>query len=275
MNESIIGKLGLLLDNDIIIKNLYGSSSIKDKIQEIFSDNERSVLKLTLGEFKRSVLKDLVVFYNDLIEFIVGQDNEDPSSQLGLLMDFLLDYKKNYGVNAKGRYLNYVIKIFENIINHIDKSKDTPLEITVDLIKNQIIDYMEIFFFQINIIGDSLNCPHSEIEPVRDQDRFERLSFSCQNCEVSKMNLILDIFENEIEAILNSTISNHLIDLLKYIMGLDSVKEIDGRKHVCINLVDLLLILNCPEGYTIFTSNYSHFNELCVLLDKSAVYLQT
>jgi len=271
----MIGKSGLLLDNDIIIKNLYGSSSVKEKIQEIISNNKKSVLKLTLGEFKRSVMKDLVVFYNDLIEYVANQDSDNPSLDLKFLIDFLLDYKKNYGVNAKGRFVNYIIKIFENILNHITKSTDTPLEITLDLIKNQIIDYMEIFFYQINIIGDTINCPHSEIEPTRDQNKFEKLSFSCQDCEENKITLILDIFKDEIETILNSTISNHLINILKYIVELDSVKEIDGRKHVCLNLVDLLLILNCPKDYTIFTSNFSHFNEICVLLNKSAVFLQT
>ncbi len=274
MNESNRGKSRLMLDNDIIIKNLYGSSSMKEKIQEIFSNNEKTVLKLTLGEFKRSVMKDLVVFYNDLIEFLGNQDINSTSSHLELLIDFLLDYKKNYGVNAKGRFANYIIIIFENILNHINNSTDTPLEITLDLIKNQIIDYMEIFFYNINVIGDSINCPHSDLEPARDQNKFEKLSFSCKDCETKKINFILDIFQKEIEIILNSAISNHLIDILKYIMDLDNIKNIDGRKHVCLNLVDLLLILNCPKGYTIFTSNFSHFNEICVLLNKSAVYLQ-
>lgn len=274
MNEINIGKSGLLLDNDIIIKNLYGSLSVKEKIQDIFSNNEKSILKLTLGEFKRSVMKDLVVFYNDLIEFVANQDIDNPSSHLELLINFLLDYKKNYGVNAKGRFVNYIVKIFEKVLNHINKSTDTPLEITLDLIKNQIIDYMEIFFYNINVIGDSLNCPHSEIEPAGDQNKFEKLSFSCKDCETNKINLMLDIFQKEIETILNSAITNHLIDLLNYIMDLDTVKDIDGRKHVCLNLVDLLLILNCPKDYTIFTSNFSHFNEICVLLNKSAVYLQ-
>ena len=89
------------------------------------------------------------------------------------------------------------------------------------------------------------------------------------------MNLILDIFQNEIETILKSAISNHLIDILIYITDLDRIEEIDGRKHVCLNLVDLLLILNCPKDFTIFTSNFSHFNEICVLLNKSALYLQS
>jgi len=275
MNETTIGKSGLLLDNDIIIKNLYGSSKVKEKIQEVLSNNEKSVLKLTLGEFKRSVMKDLVVFYNDLIHFIAEQDNDNHSSHLKVLINFLLDYKKNYGINAKGRFINYIIKIFEKILDHITKSTDTPLEITLDFIKNQIIDYMEIFFYKINIIGDSINCPHSEIEPGRDQNKFERLNFSCKDCETHKMNLMLDIFQREIETILNSVISNYLVDILKYIMELDKLEDIDGRKHVCLNLVDLLLILNCPKDYTIFTSNFSHFNEICVLLNKSAVYLQT
>lgn len=83
----------------------------------------------------------------------------------------------------------------------------------------------------------------------------------------------MSIFQKEIDMILNSTISNHLFDILKYVKNLDSINDIDGRKHICLNLVDLLLILNCPNDYTIFTSNFSHFNEICVLLKKSAVYL--
>ena len=117
MNDLNIGKSGLLLDNDIIIKNLYGSSGVKEKIQLVLSNNKKSVLKLTLGEFKRSVMRDLVVFYNDLLDFIANQDNDNPTSHLEFLIDFLLDYKKNYGINAKGRFINYRFSnhIFINI----------------------------------------------------------------------------------------------------------------------------------------------------------------
>ncbi len=274
MVESKTDKLDLLLDNDIVIKNLHGSSGVKGKIQEIFKNNEKFVLELTVGEFKRSVLKDLVVFFNDLVEFIDKKDISDFSQQLGVLNDFLLDYKKNYGVNAKGRFINYIIIIFENICNNLKNSLDSPLEITLDFIKNQIIDYKEIYFYNLKIIGDYINCPHAEVEPIRERNKFEKLSFFCKECEKNKVNSILDIFQKDLDTILNSLISNHLIDILKYIIGLENLEDLDGRKHVCLNLTDLLLILNCPDGYTIFTSNYSHFNEICVLLKKSIVYLQ-
>ena len=267
-------KLDLLLDNDIIIKNLHGSTRVKEKIQDIFKNNEKFVLNLTVGEFKRSVLKDLVIFFNDLVEFINKRSISDFSSQLGVLTDFLLGYNKNYGVNAKGRFINYIIKIFENICNHLKNTLDSPLEITLDFIKNQIIDYKEIYFYDLKIIGDAINCPHAELEPARDKDKFERLNFSCKECEKNKVKSILDMFQKDIDTILTSLISNHLIDTLKYIMELDNLEDLDGRKYVCLNLADLLLILNCPNKYTIFTSNHSHFNEICVLLNKSIIYLQ-
>jgi len=274
MVELKTDKLDLLLDNDIIIKNVHGSSEVKEKIQEIFKNNEKSVLNLTVGEFKRSVLKDLVGFFNDLVDFINNKNISDFSSQLGALNDFLLSYNKNYGVNAKGRFINYIIMIFENICNHLKNTLDSPLEITLDFIKNQIIDYKEIYLYDLKIIRDDINCPHAELELIRDKDKFERLSFSCKECEKNKVKCIKDLFQKDIDAILKSLISNHLIDTLKYIMGLDNLEDLDGRKHVCINLADLLLILNCPNEYTIFTSNHSHFNDICVLLSKSIVYLK-
>ncbi len=275
MNDLNSNKLNLLLDNDIIIKNFYGSSKEKEKIQEKFQNNYNFVLKLTFSEFKRSILKDLVIFFNDLVEFISKRESDDISSQIRDINDFLLGYKKNYGLNAKGRFINYIILIFDKIIDHfINLSSVSPFEITLDLIKNQILDYREIYFKNIEIIKDSLNCPHSEIEPIKYENKFESLNFSCIDCEKEKIKNFLEIFKKEIKLIMDSLISNHIVDILEYILELKNIKDLDGRKHVCMNLVDLFLILNCPEDYIIFTSNYSHFNEICELLNKSIIYLQ-
>jgi len=136
------------------------------------------------------------------------------------------------------------------------------------------LDYREIYFKNIEIIKDSVNCPHSEIEPIKYENKFESLNFSCIDCEKEKIKNVLEIFKKEIKLIMESLISNHIVDILEYILELKDIKDLDGRKHVCMNLVDLFLILNCPEDYIIFTSNYSHFNEICELLNKSIIYLQ-
>ena len=268
-------KLELLLDNDVVIKNLHGNLKEKERIQDIFKNNGKSVLNLTYSEFKRSVLKDLVAFFNDLVDFIDAKNISNFKSQIKVLNDFILGYKKNYGLNAKGRYISYIIMIFDNIFNHMDNlSLDSPLEITLDFIKNQILDYKEIYFYDFKFIEDLINCPHAELEPIMDRNIFGRLNFSCKDCEKDKIENILNIFQKEIDSILKSSISNPLIETLSYIIELDNLENLNGRKHICLNLTDLLLILNCPNGYTIFTSNYSHFNEICELLNKSIIYLK-
>lgn len=267
--------LNLLLDNDIIIKNFYGSTKEKEKIQEKLRNNKNFVLNLIFCEFKRSILKDLVIFFNDLVEFISEKEFDDNISQISEIKDFLLGYKKNYGLNAKGRFINYVIIIFDKIIEHlINLTLVSPFEITLDLIKNQILDYREIFFKKIEILKDSLNCPHSEIEPIKYENKFESMNFSCIDCEKEKIKNVFKIFKKEIKLIMESSISNPLVDILTYILKLKDIKDLDGRKHVCMNLADLFLILNCLEDYVIFTSNYSHFNEICEFLNKSIIYLQ-
>lgn len=273
-NSNIID---LVLDNDILIKNIHGSLGEKERIQEIFKNNHKCVLNLTFAEFKRTILKDLVIFFNDLVDFVKEKriESNDLSLQIMYLNDFLLGYKKNYGLNAKGRFISYIIMIFNNIINHlINLASVSPFEITLDLIKNQIFDYRNVYFYDTKTMEDSLNCPHIEIEPIKEENKFAVPSFSCKDCEKKKIPQILNKFHKDFKSILESSISNKLINILKYIIELDNIDDLDGRKHVCLNLADLFLILNCPDNHTIFTSNYSHFNEFCDLLEISIIFLK-
>ena len=262
--------MNLLLDNDIIIKRYYGSSSEKLKIEKFIKDQNLFVLKLTFSEFKRTILKDIIVLYNELVDFLKSNKINDESKQISLLSDFLLDYKKNYGLNAKGRFVYYIVLIYQKILENIlELSSISPIEIIIDFLKNQIIDYVEIFFNNIKLIEDKINCIHIDIEPTLYEGRFTAISISCKNCEKEKMKFVLKVFRKEINNIINSDISNHLVDNLKYLTNLDNVNNIDGRKHICLNLTDLFLILNSPKDFIILTSNYAHFYEICLLLKKN------
>ncbi|MFX0012292.1 MAG: hypothetical protein ACFE9R_18415 [Candidatus Hermodarchaeota archaeon] len=263
----------ILLDNDILIKKYYGSSSEKEKIEEIIKNNNLFILNLTLSEFKRTVIRDLVFFYNDLIKFYTTNQTE-VKNDFQILKDFLLNYKRDYGVHAKGRFKGYIVLIYDTIINNFELlSNIQKMDFILELLKSQIQDYREIYIKNINLIEDAINCEHNIFEPVLIDNKFEQIVVSCIDCEKEKLTYIFNKYKTEISLILRSNISNKIVDCLKYISDLEEFKYIKGSKHVCINLFDLFLILNCPYGFTIFTSNYLHFNEFCNLLKKPAIYL--
>lgn len=232
------------------------------------------VLNLTLNEFKRSVLADLIYFYNDLVDFYKTNKKVIEKKETNYFKDFLLEYKRDYGINAKSRFKNYIIILYDIIIEHIyDLKTKTTFKIVFHFLKNQILSYKSIFFNDIKIIEDFIRCPHNLMKPIFKGEKFEHFKFSCVDCEIEKINDVFREYYGDIFTIVNSSIKNKLTKILRKLYNLKDKYKIDGRKHYCINLTDLFLILMVPPEYTIFTSNYTHFKEICILLNKSTIYL--
>ncbi|MHA1697497.1 MAG: hypothetical protein ACTSWN_01510 [Promethearchaeota archaeon] len=265
----------ILLDTSILIDKMFGSNKQRAYIGNKLDNNDIFITYICLGEFKRTIISTVKIILEAILKG--GPIDEEK-------FDRLIDDRIKNVVLFSGHLGNRIIKVSDFIKKMIDSKSEKYQRLRIPLrhLLHYLVDFFndsdKIFLEDIHLLEDSYNCPHHSNKLEFLGDRFN-CDFTCEKsgCQPKVLEYFRGNYSNEIKlldksftAILNDWNAKDKENFGKSFELLKTNDvEYDGRSHPCWSLLDLFIILETPENFIIFTSNYKHFKPICDVLGKS------
>lgn len=243
----------LFLDTSIQIDKWLGHQNHKDAINRVLMGSSgNTTSKYVLGEYKRSIGRDLATF-KDLLE-------SSPNVEEALRRLHIFSSRKG------SRFINL---IFPAIIEELKIKDDTSIEAVLERVSHLLEIELEDFFWLdidedkfVNSpycadadppppANDKISCPTNASVPCDIEDFWGK-----SNCEFLALADNLPSKPKEIR---------ERKSLIKQI--LQNIKKKHGEN--CLKLADAIIATQCPEGYQVFTTNMKDFEPICQALGKA------
>ena len=266
-----------LLDTTILIDLYFGSKSRKKEIQNKVRDSQKYATYLILGEFNRTILGTISKLLNLFLR------TENLLSEFESFDEFAQDVIKDiyfFSSQEASRIIKLIPYLNEEIKLKIEKYQQFNISLKYPIEK--IIDDLNLY--KTHILSDiiplktSYGCRNylRQLLLTKDKIVFEK-SF-CTSCENNALQYFkenylkeLNLFKNKIELLTKQYRKDEKEKFqaaLKILLDISKDIIIDGRKHICWNLIDVFLVLEAPFNFIILTTNLRHQESFAKIINK-------
>jgi len=273
MNNSYV------FDTTILIDLYFGSRKRKKLIENKVGVSQKFTTYLILGEFNRTIFETVRKILNLILK------NENFLDKYDSIEDFIQDIIKDmyfFSSQEASRVIKLIPYLMGEIKSKIEKYQ--KLEISLKYPVEKILD--DLNMYRIHLLSDiitiesSYECKNYLRQlSLKSEDKKIILEKSfCNMCEKK----VLEYFKGEYLAELNLFLDNFklltrnfrkdekkkLQNAIKILLEFSKKTKLDGRKHICWNLVDLFLVLEAPFGSVILTTNLRHQEAFTKIIKK-------
>jgi len=151
-------------------------------------------------------------------------------------------------MSSLSRILKLLKKRFNKFYN-IYRKNEIPFTIALDSIIDDIIHFKEQFLAERTILRNSYVCNDSNnmVEYTHEVSFLNKLSCEINSCKRQSLVYFYENYKKEIGIIKVAIDQKEIkqnqkfLDAFDILINILNIGEIDGRKHYCYGLVDLLL----------------------------------
>ncbi|TKJ19989.1 MAG: hypothetical protein CEE43_14020 [Promethearchaeota archaeon Loki_b32] len=224
---------------------------------------------LILGEFNRTILETIRKLLNTFLK------NEDIINNFESIDIFINDVIKDiyfFSNQEASRIIKLIPYLRKEIELKVEKYQkfDIGLKYPIQKIIDDANVYRLTFLKEFKILKESYECQNI-IRRLTFNHKEHRVSFEkpyCSLCEKKileyfKRNYICEIklFQNNITSLTlryRQDEKEKLVKSLTFLLEFDNGIKLDGRHHICWNLIDIFLVLEAPKNSVILTTNMRH-----------------
>ncbi|MHA1336482.1 MAG: hypothetical protein ACTSPW_12150 [Promethearchaeota archaeon] len=269
-----------LLDTTVLIDLYFGSKGRKKKIENKVKNSKKYVTYLILGEFNRTILNTIRKILNLFLR------KEDILDEYENINDFVQDVIKDlyfFSSQEASRVIKLIPYLRDEIKSKIEKYKKFKISLKYPIEK--IIDDVNMYNLHIlsNIIP--LKSSYECLNYLRKLNLGDnKIIFEKSYCYLCENKLLLFFKKKHLkELILFKNNSEQLTkqfrkdekekfqNALKILLDITKKAKIDGRKHICWNLVDMFLVLEAPIDFIILTTNLRHQESFAKIINKKII----
>lgn len=255
----------LFLDTTIQYERLFGHSKSKEAIKGSKKKNKFYISNFILHQFKEGALKAWIKAYNTLVS---EKDLYDALT--------ILDSEPS----LKDKYRQAINEAIRKLSDELSKER------MISYFKIQIeFGLIQSFNKDIKYINDRIECKIAEAQPSLDFEHFKNQLRCRKNMIICRLPQFLSKLKNkliEFKKFCNSSKKNSLKVKSKDKQEFDKlcnqinqiIEDTDKAKgNKCKELSDLIIALEAPKKYYIFTSNFRHFYPICKALNKFPIFI--
>lgn len=232
------------LDTSIIISREFGRQCLKEKIKKI-ENLDKYTTTFAIMEINCSLLKDAIFLYSLLIE----------ERDLTIVFERLQQYP------LTPRRRKRCLAILEKLTN----KRQLRLADAITRLESLITGLHSLLLRDIKLIESKTKCPLAHIR-IEELDQIYEISFSCKR-ESAKCNLEYFLKENKDnlgKILALNALNSKLLELVSKISEDSRIAK--GRN--CSKLGDIIICLEAPSNYTIYSTNVNDFEPICKALEK-------
>lgn len=258
-----------LLDTTVLIDLYFGSRNRKKLIENIVGDSQKYATYLILGEFNRTILDTLRKILNLFLrtEYLLDEYES--------IDDFVQDIIKDmyfFSSQEASRVIKLIPYLREEIKSKIEKYQkfEISLKYPIEKIINDINMYRTHLLSDIIHLESSYEC-RNYLRQLLLKLEEKKIIFEkpfCTICEKRALEYFKEKYLTELKLFKNN---NDLLtkqfrkdekekfqNALKILLEISKEKKLDGRKHICWNLIDIFLVLEAPIDFIVLTTNLRH-----------------
>ena len=236
------------LDTSVILSNEFGSKDVKDEIEKSLENKQKFSTKYACMEINRTFLKDAIFLHSLLLEE----------------MDLSVVFKRVQSYPMTQRNTKRCLDVLSKIT---DKGQ-LRVEDSITRLANLITGLRIALFSNISFIRSGTDCPLADeevvfIPPIYVIDtRCTRDLPECQIVEYLEKN------RNNMRKICSFLASDESFSKLHDFLSklIENEKIAKGRN--CQKLGDIIICLDSPAGYMIYSTNIKDFAIICKSLGK-------
>lgn len=228
-----------LLDTSVVISRVLFKSKVRKAVNSFLGKVEPVVTTYIVGEFRRTVIRDVVFLRNVIHRYGLGE-----------ALHFLARLPRTRRVSNIFNLLGLVTKISLDGFEIID---------ILDLLRMRL---EEQCFDGVKMLDDGTECYHSRVLGNMSPDGFFRISFPCRNCRITNfikenLNLLKDL-----KGKLSSDLGSLTASLIQE-AGKSGI-----RWRTCRKTSDLIIVLIAKvKGISgVASLNEKDFKEICAAL---------
>lgn len=242
------------LDTSIVIAREFGFQHTKDKIEEALKNTEKFSTSYVKTEINRNFLKDIIYLYSLLIE---ERDLSEVFKRV-----------KSFPLTPRDRDRCW------DILSKITNKGELRLEDSVARLANLITGLHKLLFKDIFLIQSGTECPLAD-EKIEYLAPIYRISISCTkkspDCLIQKF---MEKNKQNLRNICNYISSDPDFEKLHRLLVkvIENPKKSKGRN--CFTLSDIIICLDSPINYAIYSTNIKDFKPICASLGKKFVGLK-
>lgn len=245
--------------------------------QKLLDEDRLFITKIILGEFKRTIFfTSIKIITKIFTEF----DSISEHYDFREFLDEISIEIPTFSLHEKDRIMKIMNLLKKRLLSFYDiyKNQNIPFQFALNSILDDFIHFKSSFLLNITILNNSIDCFDAKNKMIYDIKKrcyqIEKYS-RCKNCEVNKLEEIYNNYRIELEELEQKITSKELkldskfLEAFYILFKIKNIKKYDGRKHPCIRLTDLFVILEAPIDFFIFTTNYRHFLPLTQILKRT------
>jgi len=237
------------LDTTVILSKEFGSRHIKDEIEKSLGNKKKFTTKYACMEINRTFLKDAIFLHSLLVEE----------------MDLSVVFKRvQFHPKISQRITNRCL----DILSQITDKGQLRVEDSIARLANLITGLRKALLSDISIILSGTDCPLADENIVHIPPIYIIETRCTRNLPECRIVEFLEEKRDEIRKIWSSLASDEsfgtLYDFLSKMIGNEKIAK--GRN--CQKLGDIIICLDSPNGYTIYSTNIKDFAIICKSLGK-------
>jgi len=268
-----------ILDTTILIDLYFGSRNRKKLIENIVGDSQKYATYLILGEFNRTILDTLRKILNLFLR------TENLLDEFESIDDFVQDVIKDiyfFSSQEASRVIKLIPYLREEIKSKIEKYQ--KFEISLKYPIEKIID--DVNMYRTHLLSDIIHLESSYecrnyLRQLLLKLEEEKIIFEkpfCTICEKRALEYFKEKYLTELNLFKNN---NELLtkqfrkdekekfqNALKILLEISKETKLDGRKHICWNLIDIFLVLEAPIDFIVLTTNLRHQESFAKFINK-------
>jgi len=243
-----LSKEKAFLDTTVVLSNNFGSKDIKDEIEKALENKQKFSTKYVCMEINRTFLKDAIFLHSLLVEE----------------MDLSVVFKRlqNYPMTQRK------IKRCLAVLSKITDKGQLRVEDSISRLANLITGLRVALFGNISFIRSGTDCPlaYEEIVFIPPIYIIEtRCTRDLPECRIVEY---LEENKKNMRKIFNSLASDETYRKLHdFLSKLIKNKKIAKGRN-CQKLGDIIICLDSPADYTIYSTNIKDFAIICKSLGK-------
>ena len=218
------------VDTSAIISRLFAPKDIREKVNEILKAHEKKVVSTyVVGEFKRTVIRDLIFLRNMLFDYRI----EETLKRLSRL-------PRTRRVSNILSILGSVILAFREYFSIIDATDLLRIRASIQC------------FHNISIVKDSTECQHANVKEVSMPDGHITVAFRCKGCRITEFVKKHEKITTKIRSVKNNDIT----------CGKGFQNIVEGRKssYYCKKISDCIIsVIASEKCKTIISCNPKDF----------------
>ena len=243
--------VNVFLDTSIVISKEFGSQHTKKKINQMIGDLNKISTSFIKKEINCSLLKDAIFLYSMLIE--------------EMNLSAVFERLQRYPLTDRRR--KRCLAFFSKVTNE----RQLRLEDAITRLESLINGLNVLLFKDISLIKTKTNCTLAEAE-IEKVDQIYKISLYCRRdsaeCDLGKFmkenkdSLTEISFQKDLEPKLSRLLSELVDDF--------SIAK--GRN--CSILGDVIICLESPNNYPIYSTNIKDFIPICRALRKKFIGIE-